>query len=136
MQLNPYLNFNGQCKEAFTFYQQVLGGSIEAMMPHKGSPMENQTPADWQDKILHARLVVDGMELMGSDSPPEYYKEPQGLYISLGMNDPSEAERIFSALAENGKVQMPIQQTFWAIRFGMLVDRFGIPWIINCDQAS
>ncbi|MGL5080427.1 MAG: VOC family protein [Microcoleaceae cyanobacterium] len=137
MQLNPYLSFNGQCEAAFTFYEQCLGGKIEAMMPFKGSPMAAETPPEWHDKIMHASLRVgNAAELMGSDSPPEHYQEPQGCSVSLQFNDLAEAERIFYALAENGTVQMPLQETFWAIRFGMLVDQFGIPWMINCDHPA
>jgi PhnB protein len=136
LQLNPYLFFNGTCEEAFKFYEKCLGGKIEAMMTHAGTPAEAQTPPEWRDKILHARLVVDGQLLMGSDAPPGRQEETKGFSISLQMKDPSVAERIFHALAENGNVRMPIQETFWAARFGMLVDRFGIPWMINCEKAS
>jgi len=136
MQLNPYLFFNGQCEAAFKFYERVLGGKIEAMLTHAGTPAEAQVPAEWRDKILHARLNVGGEVLMASDAPPGRYEEPKGFSVSLQMKDPPEAERIFHALAENGAVRMPIQKTFWAARFGMLVDRFGIPWMINCEQAA
>ncbi|HLQ25622.1 MAG TPA: VOC family protein [Acidiferrobacterales bacterium] len=136
MQLNPYLFFNGQCEAAFKFYERVLGGKIEAMLTHAGTPAEAQVPAEWRDKILHARLNVGGEVLMASDAPPGRYEEPKGFSVSLQMKDPAEAERIFHALAENGTVRMPIQKTFWAARFGMLVDRFGIPWMINCEQAA
>jgi PhnB protein len=135
MQLNPYLLFNGQCEAAFKFYEQCLGGKIDAMHTHEGSPMANHMPSEWGKKILHARLVAGGQILMGSDVPPDRYEEPKGFSVSLQINDPAEAERLFHALAENGKVEMPIQQTFWAARFGMLVDRFGIPWMVNCEQA-
>jgi PhnB protein len=133
MQLNAYLTFNGQCETAFKFYEKCLGGKIEAMIPHAGTPAEAQVPAEWRDKILHARLLVDGAVLMGSDAPPDRYQAPKGFSVSLQMKDTAEAERIFSALAENGQVKMPIQQTFWAARFGMLADQYGIPWMINCD---
>ena len=136
MQLNPYLTFNGRCEAAFKFYERCLGGKIEMMLTHGGSPMANQTPAGWHDKIMHARLIVGDKVLMGSDAPPERYEGPKGFCVSLGIDDPTEAERIFKALAENGTVQMPLQQTFWAVRFGMLVDQFGIPWMVNCEQAS
>ena len=82
------------------------------------------------------RLTVGDQVMMGSDAPPGRYEEPKGFSVSVQIKDPAEAERIFQALAENGKVQMPIQQTFWAARFGMLMDQFGIPWMINCEQAS
>jgi PhnB protein len=136
MQLNPYLFFNGQCEAAFKFYEKCLGGKIEAMILHEGTPAADQVPAEWRKKILHARLVVGDQVLMGSDAPPDRFQKPQGFSVSLGVKDPAEAERIFLALAENGKVRMPIQKTFWAARFGMLVDRFGIPWMLNCEKAA
>ena len=136
MQLNPYLTFNGQCEAAFKFYERCLGGKIVAMMPHEGTPAAEHVPAEWRNKILHARLTVGDQLVMGSDAPPDRYEEPKGFSVSVQIKDPAEAERIFHALAENAKVQMPIQQTFWAARFGMLTDQFGIPWMINCEQAS
>jgi PhnB protein len=114
----------------------VQVGKIEAMLTHEGTPAEQHVPADWRKKILHARLTVGDQVLMGSDAPPDRYEKPQGFSVSLNVNAPAEAERIFHALAENGKVQMPLEQTFWAVRFGMCVDRFGIPWMVNCEQAS
>lgn len=136
MLLNPYLVFNGQCEDAFKFYEKCLGGKIEAMFTFGGSPMSEQVPAEWRSKIMHARLVVDGMTLMGADAPPGRYEGTKGFSVSIGVKDAAEADRIFQSLAENGKVQMPIQKTFWAIRFGMLVDQFGIPWMVNCEQAA
>jgi PhnB protein len=139
MKLNSYLMFNGQCKEAFKFYEQCLGGKITDMMTYASSPdssMTEQMPPEWNDKIMHTALLVDGQELMGSDCPPGYSEEPKGFSVSIGLDDPAEAERIFHTLAENGTVTMPLQQTFWAYRFGMLVDQFGIPWMINCEQAA
>lgn len=136
MNLNPYLNFNGNCKEAFTFYAQTLGGKIEAMMPHAGTPAAEHTPPEWQDKILHARLTVGDQVLMASDAPPGRYQAPQGLYVSLNVTKPDEAERIFQAFAEKGTVHMPLQETFWASRFGMVVDQFGTPWMLNCEQPA
>lgn len=136
MQLNPYLLFNGQCEAAFKFYEKCLGGKILMMQPHAGTPAADQVPAEWRSKILHARMTVGDQVLMASDAPPDRYQEPKGFSVSLQMNDPAEAESTFRALAEKGNVQMPIQQTFWAVRFGMLVDRFGIPWMINCERAA
>jgi PhnB protein len=136
VQLNPYLTFNGQCEAAFKFYEKVLGGKIAAMIPHAGTPAEDHVPSDWRDKIIHARLVVGDKVLMGSDAPPERYEPEKGSSVSLGIDKPADADRIFGVLAENGTVQMPIQETFWAQRFGMLVDRFGTPWMINCDKPS
>jgi PhnB protein len=136
MQLNPYLLFNGQCAEAFKFYAECLGGKIEAMMTHAGTPAEEQVPAEWRDKILHARLVVGDEVLMASDAPPAHYQRPQGFSVSIQTNNKSDGERIFNALAENGTVQMPFVQTFWAAGFGMCVDRFGIPWMVNCEKDA
>jgi PhnB protein len=134
--VNAYLFFNGQCETAFKFYEQCLGGKIEIMMTHGDSPIADQVSADWQPKILHARLIVGDQVLLASDSPAEHYEKPQGFCVSLQIETPTDAERIFNALAEKGEVRLPIQQTFWAARFGMLVDQFGIPWMINCETAG
>jgi len=136
MQLNPYLLFNGQCEAAFKFYEKVLGGKIEAMLPHEGTPAAEHVPPEWRKKILHARLSVGDEVLMGSDAPADRYAAMKGFSVTIGVNDPKEAERIFHALAEKGSVRMPIEKTFWAERFGMLVDQFGTPWMINCEQAA
>ena len=136
MQLNPYLTFDGRCAEAFKFYEQCLGGKIEGMLTHGASPMAEQVPAEWRDKIMHARLVVGDAVLMGSDAPPQHREEVKGFSVSIGVDRPADAERIFAALAKDGTVRLPIQETFWAARFGMLVDRFGIPWMINCEKAA
>jgi len=136
MQLNPYLSFNGQCEAAFKFYDRCLDGKIVAMMTYASSPMEGQTPPEWRSKIMHARLMVGDEVLMGSDAPPERYEGAKGFSVTLGIENPGDAERIFRALAQNGTVQMPIQETFWATRFGMLVDQFGTPWMINCEKAA
>lgn len=133
MRVNPYLLFNGQCKEAFTFYAECLGGKIEAMLTHAGTPAEAHVPAEWRDKILHARMTVGEDVIMGSDAPPGRFEPPKGFSVTIQLTDPAEAERIFQKLAEGATVQMPIQQTFWAARFGMLVDRFGTPWMVNCQ---
>jgi PhnB protein len=133
MQVNPYLFFNGQCEEAFKFYEKNLGGKITAMMTHEGTPAAGQVPGEWQKKIMHACMTINDQSLMASDAPPEHFQKPQGFYVSLQIKEPDEAERVFNALSNHGKVNMPIQQTFWARRFGMLVDQFGTPWMINCQ---
>jgi PhnB protein len=131
VEFTPYLNFNGTCRQAFTFYQEVLGGTIDWMQTHGDSPMKDHVPPDWHDKIMHATLNVDGKTLMGSDAPAEHYTPAQGIYVSVGVPTAAEGARIFKALAEGGKVSMPFSQTFWSPGFGMLVDRFGTPWMIN-----
>ncbi len=135
MQLNTYLVFNGQCEEAFKFYERCLGGKIAAMFTHAGTPAAEHVPPEWLNKIMHVRMEVGDSILMGSDAPPDRYKSPQGFSVNIALDEPKEAERIFHALAEGGTVGMPIQQTFWAARFGMLVDRFGIPWMVNCEGS-
>lgn len=107
------------------------------MMTHAGTPAETQVPPEWRNKIMHARLVVNGESIiMASDTPPESYQQPQGFSVSVRIKDPAQADRIFHSLSEGGQVRMPIQETFWAHRFGMLVDQFGIPWMINCEKAA
>ncbi len=134
--MNPYLLFNGDCESAMKFYEKSLGGKIEAMMTHEGTPMEKMTPPEWRKKIIHARLKLGDKVLMASDCPPDRYVKPQGFSVNLDIKTPAEAERVFNALAENGNVQMPLQQTFWAARFGMVTDRFGTPWMINCENGG
>ena len=135
MRVNAYLHFNGDCKEAFTFYEKCLGGKIGAMMPHTGSPAEEHMPPGWGDKILHARLFVGEDVLMGSDAPPGRYQKPSGFSVTLQIKDPAEGKRVFDALSEGGNVIMPFAETFWAKGFGMAVDKFGTPWMVNCEEA-
>lgn len=133
MKFIPYLTFKGDCEAAFTFYAEVLGGRIEAMMKHRGSPVEKDVPAAWLDSVMHARLSVGDQVLMASDSPPEHYQPQQGMHVSLILESDAEAERVYAALAQDAKqITMSLQETFWATRFAMLVDRFGTPWMINC----
>jgi PhnB protein len=133
MHLNPYLLFNGNCAEAFKFYEQTLGGKIEAIMTFNGSPAAEHAPPEWGDKVLHASMMVDDVRLMGSDAPPPQYAKPQGFSVSISLNDRDKGEQIFNALAEGGTTTMPFAKTFWASGFGMCTDRFGIPWIVNCE---
>jgi len=134
--LSPYLNFNGNCEEAFKFYEQVFRGKIEALARYGGTPGESFVPPEWKDKIMHTRVVFWNNVLMGSDVAPERYKEAQGISVTLTLNDVQETERIFNALAENGTVQMKLEKTFWAERFGAVKDRFGIPWMLNCETGN
>jgi PhnB protein len=136
MQLNPYLLFNGECEAAFKFYEKCLGGKIETMLTNAGTPAEEHVPAEWRDKILHARMVVGDQVLLASDAPPGHYSQPTGISVSIQLKDKAEAERIFNELAENGTTQMPFQETFGSPGFGMCADRFGIPWMVNCEPAA
>ena len=136
MRVNSYLTFNGDCESAFKFYEKCLGGKIQALMPHEGTPMASHVPAGWRNKIMHASMQVGDELLMGSDAPPDHYRKPQGFSVTLNVSDTAESERIFRELSQDGTVQMPLQETFWAKRFGMFTDRFGIPWMINCGNAA
>jgi PhnB protein len=136
MQLNPYLFFNGNCADAFKFYEKCLGGKIVTMMTHEGTPAAEQVPANWREKIIHARMTVGDQVLMGSDAPPDRYAPMKGFGVSFAVDSPADAERIFKALSEKGAVGMPMQQTFFAVRFGMVVDQFGTPWMITCEAAQ
>ena len=134
MQLNPYLSFDGRCEAAFKFYEKALGGKIVAKMTYGETPMKEQSPAELHGKIAHIRMSIGDTLLMGSDSPPNRYEPAKGITVMLGIDTPAEAERVFKELSEGGTVTMPIEETFWARRFGMLVDRFGIPWMVNCER--
>lgn len=135
MKIDPYLTFDGQCGPAFRFYAQVLNGTLEAFLTFAESPASNEVPAGFGDKIMHARLAVGDQVIMGSDCPPQApFQGIHGISVSINVDRVVEAERVFKALAEGGQVQMPLAQTFWAARFGMLVDRFGVPWMINCEK--
>lgn len=137
MQMNPYLFFKGTCEEAFKFYEKALGGKIEAMMTHEGTPAESQVPAEWRKKIIHARMRVGSVYLMASDAPPNHQEDAmKGFSVNLTVDKPAEADRLFSALSKDGDIRMPIQETFWAERFGMVVDKFGTPWMVNCEKKN
>ncbi len=136
MDLTTYLTFRGDCRAAFELYAEALGGTIEMMMTHGDSPVAAQVPKEWHASIMHARLRVGNGVLMGSDAPPEHQETPQGFSVSLGVATPAEADRVFAKLSEGGTVRMPLQETFWAARFGMFVDRFGIPWMVNCERSG
>ena len=134
MKLNPYLTFAGTCEEAFKAYEKIFGGEIMAMLSFGDMPVDAKVPAEWRKKIAHARLVLDGTLLMGSDASPEYRKPMQGFSVTLNIKAPAEAERVFKALAECGTTTMPLTETFWANKFGTVTDRFGTPWMINCEK--
>ncbi|RZS83955.1 PhnB protein [Phyllobacterium myrsinacearum] len=130
MKINAYLSFNGQCEEAFKFYEKVLNGKIEYMARFADMP-EGAQMVGSEHLIIHAHMTVGENELMGADAPPSYFEKAQGMHVSLHVDSAAEADRIFAALSDGGNVTMPIGETSWATRFAMLVDRFGTPWIIN-----
>lgn len=134
MNISPYLQLNGNCAQAFAFYQQRLDGKNPVMMPFRGSPCENDVPENWRDKVLHASIELGGNMLMGSDGMPGYTKSAiSGCSLTINLNDQAQAERIFAILSEGGNVTMPLATTFWASKFGTVTDQFGVPWMINCE---
>src|SRR5437879_3769112 len=122
MQVNTYLTFNGNCAAALKFYERCIGGKIQAMMTHGESPMAQNVAPELRDKVIHAIIAIGDQVVMASDAPPQMYEKPQGFSVSLSVPTPADAERVFNALSEMGSVRMPLQQTFWSSRFGMLVD--------------
>jgi PhnB protein len=135
MKLSPHisLTFNGQCEAAFKFYERCLGAKIAFMLTWDSSPMAKDAPPGFGSKILYGRITIGDADLAGADAHSDGYQQPRGFSVLLNMDDAAQAERIFHGLAENGKVTIPLQQTFWALRYGGVVDQFGIPWEINCE---
>jgi PhnB protein len=136
VKLNPYLNFNGECAAALKFYEQALGGKVIFSMTWGEMPGAEQFPAETHKLIMHATLNVGDDTLMCADSPPGQYKKPTGMNVSIHVKDVPEGERIFQTLSEGGNVTMPFQKTFWSPGFGMCVDRFGTPWMVNCEAEA
>jgi PhnB protein len=136
LNLNISLVFNGQCEAAFRFYERCLNGTITFMLTWGNSPMAADAPADWGTKIYHSTLKIGDAAITGGDFPPDRYEQPQGFSFVLQMDDPIAAESIFQALSESGRIGMPLQETFWAGRFGVVKDQFGITWTINCERAT
>jgi len=134
MNTSPHLHFQGNCREAFKFYAELFGGRIPFALTFGESPAAAQTPPEWRGKIAHARLDLGEQMLLGCDVDPAHYRAPQGFNVVAEVDEPAEAERVFRALADQGTVTMPFQETFWARRFGMCTDRFGIPWMVNCAK--
>ena len=128
MQLNTYLNYGGNCAQAFKFYEQHLGGKITMMMKHGENPGESRVPADWNKAVLHARIRIGGTELLGADIPS--HQPMRSAYLSLTVSSSKEAERIYSLLSDGGEIFMPMEETFFAERFAMLRDKFGTSWMI------
>ncbi|MDB5615854.1 VOC family protein [Tardiphaga sp.] len=132
MQVNPYLHYNGDCEAAFNFYVQAIGAKIDVIMHVEGSPAAEHMPPEMAKKVLHAQMTIDGEVVMASDAPPQHFEKPQGFSVALQFQDPAEGEKTFKALAEGGIIKMPFGATFWSKGFGMCVDKFDIPWMVNC----
>ena len=130
MNANVFLQFNGNCKEAFDFYSKATGCPLGMTMTYGDSPASDQTPPEMKDKVIYTQLTVGDSVVMGCDSPPQFFATPQGFNLCVGVDTDEDAERIFAGLSEGGHVVMPMEETFFATRFGMLKDKFGTPWMV------
>ncbi len=136
MKMDPYLFFNGRCEEALAFYEQCLSGTTVFRMHYGDAPDGQQGDPAMRDKIMHASFEFAGGRIMVSDAPPDRYRKPQGSSLAILADSVTEAERIFTALGEGGTIHMPLQETFWADRFGMLSDRFDIEWMVSASKPT
>jgi PhnB protein len=135
MQTGPHLHFKGNCSEALKLYADTFGGKIEFSMTYGEAPGAEKAPPELRNQIIHARLNLGNQQfVLGMDASPEHYQVPQGFNVMAEVEKPADAERIFNILAQKGTITMPFGETFWAQRFGMVTDRFGIPWMINCAK--
>jgi PhnB protein len=132
MSLSFHIDFNGQCQEAFEFYAASLQGEIGTMLQVKHSPISQTYPSDWQHKIIHANISIQGIELAGADVKPEQYQKPKGFYLLLGLSTEESVKSIFNQLSVGGEIIFPPQKTFWSSCYAITIDRFGVPWKINC----
>lgn len=136
MKLNPYFSFDGRCREAFEFYQKTFGGEISFIQTIGESPMASSMPPETHGRVMHVTLQIGEQVLQGADAPFGQYTTPAGFCVAIEFDDVAEGERVFDALAQNGAVQMPFQTTFWAKGFGMLIDQFDTPWIVNAGSVT
>ncbi len=137
MYATPYIFFNGNCAEALRYYEKVLGARVQMSMTYGQSPAAAHMPGEMHDKVIHAQLMVGNTAILVSDSPPEYRQDKRaGFSLTLHVEPPAPAEKLFAALADGGTVEMKMDQTFFAERFGQLTDRFGIPWMIICEKSA
>jgi PhnB protein len=134
MKFNALLTFNGNCEDAFNLYAKVFNANLPGFFRFAGSPMAGQVSPEWANKIMHVTMTIGDQVLMGSDAPPPHFRQPQGFSVNIGLDSEAEAERIYKALSEGGKIGMPLQETFWAKRYAQFVDRFGTPWMINVSK--
>jgi PhnB protein len=132
MQIEPYLFFDGRCEEALKFYCRVLGAEVAMLMRFRESPDPGMCQPGAEEKVMHANIRIGNSTVMASDGRCEGHPAFQGFSLSLSVTDEADAERLFAALSDGGQIQMPMAKTFWSKRFGMVADRFGVPWMINC----
>jgi PhnB protein len=136
MKLYTYLNYGGNCRQAFEFYAQHLGGKLTLLQTHAEIPNNDAIPADWKDKVLHARLDLGATMLMGADIPPDRFQPMRSAYLSLVVDTIDEAERIYALLTEGGDIFMQMTETFYAHRFAMFRDRFGTSWMLLNEKTQ
>ena len=134
MKLDIYLNYPGNCRQAFRFYEQHLGGKMIALSRFTDAPTTTGVPANWKDKVMYARMTLGETEVSGNDVPPDRFEPMRSVYLSLTVDSTPEAERIYALLSDGGQVFMPMQETFFAFRFAMLRDKFGTSWMIIHDR--
>ena len=132
MRHNVYLMFKGQCEEAIKFYNSTLGGELAAIVKVAGTPAEPHYPPESKNDVLHACLSLGNMDILASDCPPSMYDKPRGTSICINLDDEKEADRIFNGLSKDGEIIMPLEQTFFARKYGQFIDRFGTRWMIHC----
>lgn len=130
MQLNTYLNYGGNCEQAFRFYEEHLGGKVTMLMRHGEQPSASNVAPEWKNAVLHARMTLGGTELFGADMPPDRFQPMRSAYLSLSVDSVEEAERVYALLTDGGQIFMKMEETFFASRFAMLRDRFGTSWMI------
>jgi PhnB protein len=135
MKLYPYLNYGGNCRQAFEFYEKELGGRITMLTTHGENPQAGG-PAEWKDAVLHARLELGGTDVLGADVPPDRFQPMRSAYLTLILDSDAEAERIYALLADGGQIFMKMEETFFAHRFAMLRDRFGTSWMLLHERAG
>ena len=136
MKLYTYLNYGGNCRQAFEFYAEHLGGRITMMSTHGEAPEPSLVPPDWKDAVLHARIELGGATVFGADVPPDRFQPMRSAYLTLSLDSDEEAERIYALLGEGGQVFMKMEETFFAHRFAMLRDRFGTSWMLLHERAG
>ena len=129
--VQPYLFFGGRCEEAIEFYRRVLGAELQMLMRFKESPEPHGLPECFEDKVMHAAVRIGSTVMMASDGRCDGPASFEGFSLSITVSDDAEAERVFAALGEGGVVTMPLEKTFWAPKFGMLQDRFGVGWMVS-----
>jgi len=135
MKLYTYLNYGGNCRQAFEFYAEHLGGKITMLTTHGEQPDSSKVPAEWKNAVLHARIEMGDTTILGADIPPERFQPMRSAYLSLLVDSIDEAERIYALLSEGGQIFMPMEETFFARRFAMLRDRFGTSWMLLHERA-